>query len=360
MNKLLLSLFVLVVSALPAFAQSFEEEVDACLDGLVRLNPKTTGTILYSGPGTGFEKVMKTYEGRSFLALKTREQDAEGNEWYEIAFDVEQQEETAYHEAAMPLYIRADQVSVHPLTEADKNGAISARFNILPISPKNQPGFILDHPLTLYKFVFGQPEEVLVPASRPLLLFGMITLQDNVPFIYVYEPYYDKGIHFLGEIPLADFEALSFGNAEAAVRVWLEENKKHSGIESVVSEPAKEQAAVLVSSVTGSVGAAEYAAVFTAPGAEGAGDIFSLKATRDVTIRFHSVEFDSETFTPMPGQNLQTVQLKAGENCLLRCLLPEGMPSLMLCADGYAECWIPQYSGVDGSLLPGAGFAANR
>ncbi|MBQ4133119.1 MAG: hypothetical protein IJD04_05225 [Desulfovibrionaceae bacterium] len=230
MKKFILFLFIIAISTMPAQAQLLEEEVNGYLNELTRLNPKNEGINLRSGPGTNFEAVSQTYDGLSFLASKTMEKDLEGKDWYKIAFMVEIQEETAYYEPDSPCYIRSDLVSVYPLTDFDKQRAASEKFNILTVSSDGKPAFALDHPLTLYKFNFEQKEEVVVPAGRALLLFSMIWMRDGVPFINIYEPYAGKWLHSLGEIPLAEFEALSFGSAEAEVRAWLEKNKEYAGL----------------------------------------------------------------------------------------------------------------------------------
>ena len=127
MKRLLLFLLILALFPVQAGATSLEEEVNACLDSLIRLNPKKAGSNLRSGPGTNFEATSQVYDGLSFLAFANPEKDAEGKDWYKIAFTVEQQEETAYSEETHRLNIQKENVSGlkrKPHNHKNSNGKI--------------------------------------------------------------------------------------------------------------------------------------------------------------------------------------------------------------------------------------------
>ena len=223
MKRLLLFLLMLVLSSAQAGAASLEDEVNSYMNSLIRLNPKKAGSNLRSGPGTNFETAGQVYENLKFLAFANTEKDVEGKDWYKIAFTLEQQEETGYIEESGPRYIRSDMVTAIPLTDEDKLRVASEKFRILPFAPEWH--FVLDHPLTLQKFSGFESEEVVIAAGVPMLLFSIPLSRDGERFISVYEPYGNKAIHFLGEMPLTEFELLSFGDAEAQVRAWLSARK---------------------------------------------------------------------------------------------------------------------------------------
>jgi len=229
MRNILSLLFVLILSTVSAFAASLEEKVEAHLDGLVRLEPKKEGINLRSGPGTTFENVGQTYNGLSFLASPDTVADAEGKAWYKILYTVERQEDTAYFDQDPIAYIRSDLVRVSPLTDMDRERVASYKFGILNISPEGLPTFTLEQPVILVDNTFS-PTEVEVPAGTPLVLFASIFMSDGVAYLPVYEAYGTSGIHGLGEIKLADFEALSFATGEEGVRNWLETGKRQAGL----------------------------------------------------------------------------------------------------------------------------------
>jgi len=213
-----------------AQAASLEEEVNAYLSGLVRLNPKKDGIHLRSGPGTTFESVGQTYEGRlSFLASPDTVTDTEGKNWYKIVYTVERQEDTGYFEHDPSPYIRSDLVRVAPLSDLDRKRVAASKFRILDISPANLPKFRLEQPLVLLQSCFSQAR-VEIPANTPLLLFSGIFLYENTAYLPVFSPYGTTGIRRLGDIPLEAFEALSFGEAEGRVREWLEAGKHTAGL----------------------------------------------------------------------------------------------------------------------------------
>lgn len=81
---------------------------------------------------------------------------------------------------------------------------------------------------------------------------------------------------------------------------------------------------------------------------------FQLRANEDLTLSFRKVVLNEENYTTSPGEVLSKISLKEGKSGLLKALISEGIPNLMICANEF--CWEPSFSGEDGSLIVSAGF----
>lgn len=81
---------------------------------------------------------------------------------------------------------------------------------------------------------------------------------------------------------------------------------------------------------------------------------FQLRANENLTLTFRKAVLNEEDYSLAPGEVLSKISLKEGESSLLKALIPEGVPNLMVCAD--EVCWTPGFSGEDGSLIVSAGF----
>ena len=81
---------------------------------------------------------------------------------------------------------------------------------------------------------------------------------------------------------------------------------------------------------------------------------FILTAQRDLAVSFCEAVPDAE-YRMHPGRELGRVHLEKGESVELIALIPEGMPRVVVVADGRE--WIPAFSGEDGSLILADGFS---
>ena len=81
---------------------------------------------------------------------------------------------------------------------------------------------------------------------------------------------------------------------------------------------------------------------------------FLLTAQKDVHLSFRRAVLEDDA-TVRPGDPLRRVVLKAGEACMLRTAVPEGVPDMFVCVGD--ACWSPAFSGKDGALLLSPGFA---
>ena len=82
---------------------------------------------------------------------------------------------------------------------------------------------------------------------------------------------------------------------------------------------------------------------------------FVFTAGKSLNFLLRKARWDDKSCKPTPGEILRKIALKKGEACRVRFLVPEGMPQIMVCADD--TCGTPEFSGMDGSLLLGPGFA---
>lgn len=80
---------------------------------------------------------------------------------------------------------------------------------------------------------------------------------------------------------------------------------------------------------------------------------FILTAQKDLAVSFCEAVPDAE-YRMHPGRELGRVHLEKGESVELIALIPEGMPRLVVVAQGRE--WIPAFSGEDGSLILADGF----
>jgi len=81
---------------------------------------------------------------------------------------------------------------------------------------------------------------------------------------------------------------------------------------------------------------------------------FVLTAQKELDVSFCEAVPD-EQYQIHPGRVLRRVHLKKGESCELTALIPEGMPRLVVVAQGRE--WVPAFSGEDGSLILADGFS---
>ncbi len=84
---------------------------------------------------------------------------------------------------------------------------------------------------------------------------------------------------------------------------------------------------------------------------------FVLTAQKELDVSFCEAVPD-EQYQMHPGRVLRKVHLKKGESCELTALIPEGMPRLVVVAQGRE--WVPAFSGEDGSLILAEGFSLAR
>lgn len=82
---------------------------------------------------------------------------------------------------------------------------------------------------------------------------------------------------------------------------------------------------------------------------------FLFTAEENLNLIMRWAVWDDEACTLNPGEIINKVALKEGQACRVRFLVPEGIPLVMICADDI--CGKLVFSGMDGSLLVGAGFA---
>lgn len=89
-----------------------------------------------------------------------------------------------------------------------------------------------------------------------------------------------------------------------------------------------------------------------------AADVFLLWPERPLALQFFSVSGFSEQGVPLPGDIVSAFFVGKGEAYLLRHHVPEGMPNLIVCARDEKDtaCWVPRFSGVDGSVELDPGF----
>lgn len=85
---------------------------------------------------------------------------------------------------------------------------------------------------------------------------------------------------------------------------------------------------------------------------------FLLRSQKALVLKFYTAGDFTAQGIPAPGDILAEHQLQKGEIYLFRHLVPEGMPNLLVCAQDETErlCWIPRFSGVDGSVELDPGF----
>ena len=85
---------------------------------------------------------------------------------------------------------------------------------------------------------------------------------------------------------------------------------------------------------------------------------FLLRPKTALTLEFLTVGDFSPQGVPLPGESLAKLALNKGDVYLFRHHVPEGMPNLIVCAarDQERRCWIPRFSGVDGSAELDPGF----
>lgn len=81
---------------------------------------------------------------------------------------------------------------------------------------------------------------------------------------------------------------------------------------------------------------------------------FILTAQKDLAVSFCEAVPDAE-YRMHPGKVLASVHLKKGESVELVALIPEGMPRVVVVAQGRE--WVPAFSGEDGSLILADGFS---
>ena len=87
-------------------------------------------------------------------------------------------------------------------------------------------------------------------------------------------------------------------------------------------------------------------------------DAFLLRPEIALTLEFLTVEGFSEQGAPLPGEPFAKQELNKGDVYLFRHQVPEGMPNLIVCAarDQERYCWVPRFSGIDGSVELDPGF----
>ena len=84
-----------------------------------------------------------------------------------------------------------------------------------------------------------------------------------------------------------------------------------------------------------------------------------LRSQKDLILEFFTVGDFTAQGRPTPGELLGKYSLKNGDVYLFRHHVPEGMPNLIVCARAGKtfSCWVPRFSGVDGSVELDPGFA---
>lgn len=90
---------------------------------------------------------------------------------------------------------------------------------------------------------------------------------------------------------------------------------------------------------------------------------FTLEAKTPLTLNLKELEFNEKTSTVDPARITFSRRLGTGETYSFSHLVPEGIPNLTVCATAESGpeanrelCWIPFFSGEDGSLMMDAGF----
>lgn len=86
---------------------------------------------------------------------------------------------------------------------------------------------------------------------------------------------------------------------------------------------------------------------------------FLLRSQKDLILEFFTVGDFTAQGRPTPDELLGKYSLKNGDVYLFRHHVPEGMPNLIVCARAGKtfSCWVPRFSGVDGSVELDPGFA---
>lgn len=87
-------------------------------------------------------------------------------------------------------------------------------------------------------------------------------------------------------------------------------------------------------------------------------NIFLLRAQKTLVLKFYAVGDYTAQGQPIPGELLAEHLLQQGDAYLFRHLVPEGMPNMVICAQDEIskKCWIPRFSGLDGTLELDPGF----
>ena len=85
---------------------------------------------------------------------------------------------------------------------------------------------------------------------------------------------------------------------------------------------------------------------------------FLLRAQQNIILRFFTVAGFTDQGIPLPDQLLEAHELQPEQVLVFRHLVPEGMPNLLLRAQGQDGhyYWYPRFSGMDGSLELDPGF----
>lgn len=85
-------------------------------------------------------------------------------------------------------------------------------------------------------------------------------------------------------------------------------------------------------------------------------NFFQLVANENLELTARKVQLNEQDYSLSAGEVVQKFSLQAGQRCDMQIFIPESIPSYMLCVG--ENCWIPDFSGEDGSLILAPGFAA--
>jgi hypothetical protein len=90
------------------------------------------------------------------------------------------------------------------------------------------------------------------------------------------------------------------------------------------------------------------------------GDMFLvMPANAETMMEVFALEMNDDGSLRLGSRQSRIKVSNAGEGFVLRHLVPEGIPNLAMCffgEDRHKVCWIPRYSGEDGSLVLDEGF----
>ena len=92
---------------------------------------------------------------------------------------------------------------------------------------------------------------------------------------------------------------------------------------------------------------------------DGSDTFLVLPANAGCKMEVFAVEMSDDAQLHLGAKQTEITVANAGEGFVLRHLVSEGIPNLAICfmgEDRQRECWIPRYSGVDGSLVLDEGF----